>query len=359
MRCLVYGHIPLNFDCGSLPSNFPPLRLDYFLDIFLLINPKNGMPLYQQDGQLVDAVGNSFPIINGIPRFVELDNYSETFGFQWNRFVGTQLDSDGEISRANANRFFAETHWNLEDLTGQTVLEVGSGAGKFSNVILKQTEATLVSVDSSTAVEANRLNNGQIAPNRLSIVQASIYELPFPESSFDKAVCLGVLQHVPNVANAVKALVEMVRPGGEIVVDFYPKKGWWTKVSAKYILRPLLKRLSHRRLLGLIELNIDWLLWLYYFLLKYRLGLLCRFLPICAIQGSFPSHLTKSEIREWAILDTFDMFSPMHDQPQWVDEMAAIFERYGVSVTFAGYEKLDCDWSAAVVRGVRGPSNFE
>ena len=94
MRYLVYGHIPRNFDCGSQPSNFPPLRLEYFLDIFLLINPKNGLALYEQDGQLVDAVGNLFPIINGIPRFVELGNYSETFGFQWNKFVETQLDSD-------------------------------------------------------------------------------------------------------------------------------------------------------------------------------------------------------------------------------------------------------------------------
>jgi 16S rRNA A1518/A1519 N6-dimethyltransferase RsmA/KsgA/DIM1 with predicted DNA glycosylase/AP lyase activity len=44
-------------------------------------------------------------------------------------------------------------------LLGEIVLEVGSGAGRFTEIILK-TGATLFSCDYSDAVEANFENNG-------------------------------------------------------------------------------------------------------------------------------------------------------------------------------------------------------
>ena len=37
--------------------------------------------------------GTIYLIIDGIPRFVELNNYSESFGYQWNIHQKTQLDS--------------------------------------------------------------------------------------------------------------------------------------------------------------------------------------------------------------------------------------------------------------------------
>ena len=44
------------------------------------------------DSELIDKSGNKFPIINGIPRFVDITNYAESFGFQWNIFSEVQLD---------------------------------------------------------------------------------------------------------------------------------------------------------------------------------------------------------------------------------------------------------------------------
>ena len=35
----------------------------------------------------------AYPIARGIPRFVDASNYTSNFGFQWNRFARTQLDS--------------------------------------------------------------------------------------------------------------------------------------------------------------------------------------------------------------------------------------------------------------------------
>jgi len=145
-------------------------------------------------------------------------------------------------------------------------------------------------------------------------------------------------------------LVAKAKSGGEIVVDFYPIRGWWTKIHAKYLLRPLTRRLSHERLLELIDRNIDWLMAAHRGLTRIGLGAFTRFLPVADIRYVLPEGLSANQQREWAALDTFDMFSPEYDQPQRLEAVAKMFERAGASVSFAGYVGKA---RGAVVRGVR------
>jgi len=42
--------------------------------------------------------------------------------------------------------------------------------------------------------------------------------MPFPNNSFDKVFCFGVLQHTPDFDASIKVLIEKAKPGGEIVV---------------------------------------------------------------------------------------------------------------------------------------------
>ena len=228
--------------------------------------------------------------------------------------------------------FRSESGWDKEELTGKNVLEAGSGAGRFSQVVLEHTKANLYSIDYSDAVTANFKNNSHHG-DRLNLFQASIYEMPFPNNSFDKVFCFGVLQHTPDFKQSVKALIDKAKPGGEVVVDFYPIKGWWTKIHAKYIFRPFTKRMSNERLLNMIEKNAGWLTKLYFFFDKIGIGrLVNRFLPIVDIKGTLPPNLSKQELREWVILDTFDMFSPEHDHPQRVSTVKKWFEEFGMNV---------------------------
>jgi ubiquinone/menaquinone biosynthesis C-methylase UbiE len=143
-------------------------------------------------------------------------------------------------------------------MRGENILEVGSGAGRFTQVILDFTEANLYSVDYSAAVEANFRNNGPHP--RLKLFQANIYELPFEKESFDRVFCFGTLQHTPDVRKSVSCLIDMVKPGGEVVVDFYPLKGFWTKLHAKYLFRPFTKKMDHNKLISLISRHIDWMI---------------------------------------------------------------------------------------------------
>jgi SAM-dependent methyltransferase len=317
-----------------------------------IINPANGLPLNAQDGKLVDAAGNSYPILKGVPRICEATNYTENFGKQWNAFRLTQIDRPETGLRLSEDRFFQATGWKPEDLSDLDILEVGSGAGRFSRVVLERTRARLWSIDYSSAVEANFETNAAVAPDRFQLFQASVYELPFPENSFDKVFCLGVLQHTPDFEASIRALVSKAKPGAEIVVDFYPIKGFWTKIHAKYLLRPVTRRMSHERLLRLIDRNVDWLIAASRLMDRTGLHALTRFLPLADIRGTMPRGLSKEELRDWVVLDTFDQYSPEYDQPQRVKAVAEMFRRSGATITFADIVKMG-DGQSAIVRAVK------
>jgi SAM-dependent methyltransferase len=318
-----------------------------------VVDPISGESLQPAGPDELRSSNASYPVVRGVPRLCEASNYTQSFGLQWNMFRETQIDS--EQVRQSEIRFFAETGWAPEDLDGLDILEVGSGAGRFSRVILERTNANLWSVDYSSAVDANMATNGAIAPDRFRLFQASIYELPFPDDSFDKVVCLGVLQHTPDFEASVRSLIAKCKVGGEIVVDFYPIRGFWTKIHAKYLLRPITKRMDHQRLLRLIDRNADGLIALSRGLRRVGLNALNRFVPMCDIQGTLPPGLTDAQLREWVVLDTFDMFSPEFDNPQRISRVERMFRDNGADVTFAGYVHY-LNGKAAVVRAIKKQS---
>jgi ubiquinone/menaquinone biosynthesis C-methylase UbiE len=293
-----------------------------------------------------------FEKINGAYRILKSnENYTGNFGFQWNKFAKTQIDNQTQNQVLSKNRFFIQTQWDKEDLNNKNILEVGSGAGRFSQVVLKFTKANLYSVDYSNAVEANYKNNGEYG-DKLKLFQASVYEMPFKPAQFDKVFCFGVLQHTPDVEKSVATLIEMAKPGGEIIVDFYPINGWWTKIHAKYLLRPITKKWSNEKLLNKIEKNVDWMISLSKFLQKIKLGFFRRFIPIVDIYGTLPQNLSPKELREWCVLDTFDMFSPQYDQPQKLSTVVNWFKKYNVQNVWGGFVDIN-GTKSVVVKGTK------
>ncbi len=316
----------------------------------LLINPYNNLSLTLEAEALADEEGNKFPMVGGAYRVVQDSNYTDNFGFQWNKFQQVQLDHLSG-SGITDERFFKATGWTPESMQGNLVLEAGCGAGRFTSVVLKNVkDLQLHSFDFSDSVTANFKNNGP--DDRLHLFQASIYEMPFAKGSFEKIFCFGVLQFTPDPEKSVDCLIEMLAPGGELVVDFFPKKGWWTKVHAKYIFRPFTSRINHVRLLSMIERNIDWLMTCYDFFAKLGLNkLVNRFLPICDIATTIPADLTKEQRRQWAILDTFNMLSPAYDKPQRMEDVKKRFLKHGLTSVEGEIVQYAGDNSVQVVRG--------
>jgi SAM-dependent methyltransferase len=272
--------------------------------------PRCGGSLGDGDELRCDGCGASYPIDTGIPRFVPRDNYAEGFGFQWNRHRLTQLDSytGMPISR---DRLMAGSRWSADELRGRSVLECGSGAGRFTEVLC-ETGATVTSFDISSAVHANAASNGRF-PN-LRLVQASIYDLPFPEESFDFLLCFGVIQHTPDVERTFKTIMRYLRPGGRFCVDVYAAIVAYP--HPRQLLRPFTRRMSPAKLYPLVERAVPRLLPLS-MTLSAAPGVgpyLARLVPVANHR-----HLglrNGETLRNWSVLDTFDWLSPRYEKPQ-------------------------------------------
>ncbi len=294
-----------------------------------------------EDGWLISVDDyQRYPIINGIPRFVPQSNYADNFGMQWNHFRQTQLDSYSGHP-ISTERFWQATGWRPEELKGQWVLDAGCGAGRFAEVALLA-GAKVVALDYSSAVDACYANLKH-HPN-LHVVQGDIYAMPFGPECFSFVYSLGVLQHTPDVAKAFAALPPMVRRGGSLCTDFYWKR-FRTMLHAKYLFRPLTKRMNQLKLFQLLQRWVPTLLATSQALGRVPLvgRSLKRIVPVADYTGRFP--LSDQQLKEWALLDTFDMLAPAYDNPQSAGMVRHWFEQAGLVEIDVGH------WSHLVGRG--------
>lgn len=280
-----------------------------------------------EEGVLVSTeTGKKYPIVRGIPRFVDPSNYTASFGMQWNKFRSVQIDSavGGRHSRV---RFDAETRWDEGRLRGKWVLDAGCGAGRFAEVAAAR-GANLVALDMSSAVDAAQETLSRF-PNA-NVVQGSLLEPPFRAGTFDYAYCIGVAQHTPSPEDAVRRVVEAVKPGGQFALSIYARRPW-TKLNAKYLVRPLTKRLPKEVLLGAIERVMPVVFPVADRLFGVpRLGHVARFMvPVAVyVEGERPDWDREQRYRE-AVLDTFDMLSPAFDSPMKADEVEKVLRGVG------------------------------
>jgi len=208
------------------------------VEMIPFVDPSTGEQLEQMEDILASDSGRRYPIVDGIPRFVETESYAAGFGLEWTIHGDTQLDSrtGRTVSKERLERCIGAP---VSSLRGSRVLEVGCGAGRFTELLVEG-GALVHAVDLSRAVDVNRANIG-FADN-YRVAQADLLAAPFPDGSFDYVICLGVLQHTPNPEEGIRAVWRKLRPGSILIIDHYT---WSLSRATKLdsLLRPIIKRL--------------------------------------------------------------------------------------------------------------------
>jgi SAM-dependent methyltransferase len=188
------------------------------------------------------------------------------------------------------------------------VLECGCGAGRFTEVLLRQ-GAHVLSVDLSEAVVANK-DNCPIS-ERHAVVRADVNALPFTEN-FDLVVCLGVVQHTRSPEKTIADLYGAVRPGGYLVIDHYaPSLTRWLTLKPLY--RSYLRRQDPQQAMRVVK---DAVRRFYPLHVRFRnialaWTLLARISPLTTYLKSIPE-LPGPLQREWCELDTFDSLTDFY-----------------------------------------------
>jgi SAM-dependent methyltransferase len=294
-----------------------------------LRRPGTGGRLTRSGEQLVAADGTAYAIIAGIPRFVPAENYASDFGRQWQMFPATQLDSHSGMP-ITEDRLARCLGGDLAQLVGRRVLEAGSGAGRFTEVLLKH-GARLDSFDYSSAVEANARNNGTKA---FTLVQADIRAMPFEVESYDFVFCLGVLQHTPDTEQSIAKLWDMVSPGGRLVIDHYASNLWLRLPpplgNAEKLYRRIVRALPPEKRWPTVKKIVD-----FWFPLHWRFRdnrwarrVLGRIAGIHFYYGDLPLH-SREQNYEWSLLDTHDGMTDHFKRFRTVRSIRRTLERLG------------------------------
>jgi len=114
----------------------------------------------------------------------------------------------------------------LSPQTGEVILDAGCGTGVFTLDFLNA-GSRVVGLDISLPMllRANQKSKG--IP--LDLVLGDMTALPFPESSFDKAVSVTALEFIEDGKGAIRELFRVTRKGGAIVVATLNRLSPWAE----------------------------------------------------------------------------------------------------------------------------------
>ena len=259
-----------------------------------------------------------YKIFNGVwikENYLHEQGYASNFGLQWNKFKLTQFDSNNGTSKSN-DRLFGCSGWSPESLKNKFVLEIGSGAGRFTEILLKY-GAKVISIDMSNATFANYKSNNC---DRLLIIKESLYNLPLEKFKFDFVLCYGVVQHTPDVKKTYKTCISFAKENGSCSFDHYEKLILPNPFyHPKYLWRPLTKNMDPNILLRFIQIYVPFYFPIDTFIKRipkigsYIAGSIP--IPCWNYTGSDDINQNKQNLIEWAIMDTFDALGARYDKP--------------------------------------------
>jgi uncharacterized protein YbaR (Trm112 family) len=172
-------------------------------------------------GRLVAPSGASYPIIDGVPRFLPAPRLRESvaaFGEEWNtlNFV--------DFREHWLRHMVANTFGGVEVFAGKIILDAGAGSGAQTGWMLEAGAAHVIALELSPSVDgAMRKNLIASGSTDWDIVQCSIDQPPLRSNSIGgMVICHNVIQHTPSVERTARALFDLAAPGGEFVFNCYP-----------------------------------------------------------------------------------------------------------------------------------------
>lgn len=238
------------------------------------------------------------------------------FGIQWTSYTKNK----GYYASQALFEDICGPVFDLGELAGARVLDVGSGTGRVVRMLLEVGAREVVAVEPSDAFAVLRANTEDVS-SRIEYQKAR--GDTFQASNVDVAVSFGVLHHIPDPDPTVARIYRALKPGGTIVVWLYGREGNEVYLAVVQPLRAVTKRLPKSALSAVS------------YILTVALApyiAVCRVLPL-PMRSYMRNHLGKLGWHE-RFLTVFDQLNPAYAKYYRKAEAVDLLQRAGfVDVT--------------------------
>jgi len=100
---------------------------------------------------------------------------------------------------------------------GGLILDAGCGDGRVSRALAKRGLNVIGCDRSHWQVRSSKIGD-EGNDNKLEACVASLTHLPFRDSSFEAVCCLDVLEHIPELPDAIREITRVIQIGGSLIV---------------------------------------------------------------------------------------------------------------------------------------------
>lgn len=201
---------------------------------------------YEEGRYACPGCRRSYPVRNGIPRFVgdlsgDMQQIRRSFHLEHARYLESRHVHFGPQL---VDQWLEDVQLPPAYFKDKLVLDVGCGSGRWTYA-LASLGATVVAVDlTDSGVEVT--HQATAAMDRVAVLQADIFRLPFKPDSFDFVVSWGVLHHTPDTKAAFDRVAPLVKKGGDLFIMVYERRNP-PKVFCTNLVRWFLQRFTEER----------------------------------------------------------------------------------------------------------------
>jgi len=316
-------------------------------------------------GVLKCACGDSYPVIDGVPRLLEkglralpvfgesnqvevesLGHQTDDYEYirqsfsreEWSIFDYERDKTWGWTLEERIRVFMDDVALSRDQLGGKVLLDAGCGNGTLS-AALSTLGMKVVGLDLNEGLGKAGHYKSRYArelSSNVEYVQGNVSNPPLKPGSFDLVYSSGVLHHTPDTKESFRQLVPLVKEGGRMYIWVYGRRNVLVRIYMDSG-RQLKKVLSPKALLTACRLLAPF----------YKVGTeALDFLGVMTFR--------KRTVRE-ITLDLFDAFAPQYNHRHTEEELKAWFKKEGfANITVSGKQKHGFG-----VYGDKGRSIFE